>query len=101
MYKTTAEEIVLTNRIAPLLLGYFAWPDTDDKRTIKEAGSGLFVAPRLALSAQHVAKSFEKFDSQFDALNRRKSPLDPHYQMKPIMCDFASMIYQAPQFNPS
>ncbi len=100
MYRTTAKQIILGNRVEPLLFGYFAWPDSDEKREIKEAGSGIFVAPRLGLSARHLAKSFEKFDPQFDALNRRKTPLDPQYQMKPVVCDFGSMIYQASSANP-
>ena len=101
MYRATAREILFDRRLAPLLFGYFAWPDSETKRTIKEAGSGIFVAPRLGLSARHVAASFEKFDPQFDALKRRKTPLDPQYEMKPVVCDFASMIYQPWQGNPS
>lgn len=101
VYRTTGEEIVLFNRVDPLLFGYFAWPNSDERLTIKEAGTGVFVAPRLALSARHVAKSFEKLDPQFDALNRRKSPLDSQYQRKRVVSDFASMIYQPTRWNPS
>lgn len=99
MYRTTAGECVLTERIAPLLFGFFAWPDGDEKRVIKEAGTGVFVAPRLGLSARHLSKSFEKFDPQFAARERRKTPLDPQYEMKPVVCNFASMIYQVPRYN--
>lgn len=101
MYRTTAEEIVLTNRLGTLLFGFFGWPDAEEKRVVKEAGSGVFVAPRLGLSARHVGKSFEKFDPQFDALNRRKTPLDPQYQTKPVVGEFATMIYQVPRYNPA
>jgi hypothetical protein len=101
VFRATAKQIVLGNRVDPLLFGYFAWPNSDQKLTIKEAGSGMFVAPRLGLSARHAAKSFERFDPQFDALNRRKTPLDHQYQMKPVVCDFGSMIYQATRSKPT
>jgi hypothetical protein len=101
MYRATAEEIVLTNRLASLLFGIFAWPDADETRMISEAGSGIFIAPRFGLTARHVVKSFERHGHQSEALNRRQSILEPQYVGRIRQSDFPSMIYQVPQFNAS
>jgi hypothetical protein len=95
-FAATGEDIVLGERMKSLAFGYYAWEDKDERRHIKEAGSGCLVAHGFGISAKHVSKSFWKLDPQFDALERRKSPLDPQYQTIRVMTEFASLIYQIP-----
>lgn len=55
---------------------------------------GVFIAPRIALTARHVSDSFRRLDSQTDALNRRKSPLDSQYRTILAKSEYAALVYQ-------
>jgi hypothetical protein len=94
-FRATGREILELNRLQPLIFGYYAWGDSDEHQRVEEAGSGIFVAPRLGLTAKHVSKSFGKLDSQVAAFERRKTPLDPQYAIHKMKSEFATMIYQA------
>jgi hypothetical protein len=105
-----AKDLVNTNRMKDLAFGYYAWTDDGyglaeegeegfEKNQVKDAGSGAFVAPGLGLTAKHVAKGFEHLDSQFDALNRRKTPLDDQYKTTKVITEFATMVYQMPTYK--
>lgn len=95
-YAATGEDIVLANRMKQLVFGYYAWEDKEENRRVWEAGSGVIIAPGLGLSARHVSKGFEKLDPQFDAIQRRKSPLDPQYQTIRVRVEYAALVYQMP-----
>src|ERR1044071_6296538 len=96
-----AKDVVITNQMKELAFGYYAWTEDGyglaeegeegfEKNQVKDAGSGAFVAPGLGLTAKHVSRGFEWLDSQFDARNRRKSPLDDQYKITRVETDFAT-----------
>jgi hypothetical protein len=94
-FRATGKEILELRRLLPLIFGYYAWAESDEDRRVEEAGSGIFVAPRLGLTAKHVSKSFGKLDSQVAAIERRMTPLDPQYMIRKLKSEFATMVYQA------
>src|SRR5438270_14100489 len=105
-----AKDLVNTNRMKDLAFGYYAWTDDGyglagegeegfEKNQVKDAGSGAIVAPVLGLTAKHVASGFERLDSQFDALKRRRSPLDDQYKTTRVVTEFATMAYQLPTYQ--
>lgn len=96
IFRATGRQILEMQRIARLAFGHYAWVDSDGEQKIEEAGSGILIAPCLGLTAKDVTKSFFKLDPQYDALQRRSSPLDPQYRVIKRKSDFASLVYQAP-----
>ena len=96
IFRATGRQILEMQRIARLAFGHYAWWDSDGEQKIEEAGSGILIAPGLGLTAKHVTKSFFKLDPQYDALQRRSSPLDPQYRVIKRKSEFASLVYQAP-----
>ena len=83
-------------RMAPLVFGHYAWRE-GESCSVKSAGCGIFVAPRFALSARHVSRSFEQLDDQFDAARRRFTPLDSKYDRHLInRTKFSTLVYQLP-----
>lgn len=95
LFRATGRQILEMNRVGRLAYGHYAWPDMDGVQKVEEAGSGVLVAPGLGLTAKHVTKSFFKLDPQYDALNRRSSPLDPQYRVIKRKSEYASLVYQA------
>lgn len=95
-FVATGEDILMANRMKPLVFGYYAWGETEEKHRVWEAGSGVIVAPGLGLSAKHVSKGFQKLDPQFDAIERRRSPLDAQYQTIRVRTEYATLVYQMP-----
>lgn len=81
-------------RMQRLVCGYYAW--MDDTKKVEEAGSGVLVAPGLALSAKHVSKSFEKLDDRIEAGRKRVTVMESQYQIRKGRSEFATMLYQAP-----
>jgi hypothetical protein len=105
-----AKDLVNTNRMKDLVLGYYAWTANGyglakdgeqgfEKNQVKDAGSGVLVAPGLGLTARHVGRGFEYLDDQFDALNRRKTSFDDQYTFKKVEPEFATMVYQLPTYK--
>src|SRR5216684_2508032 len=105
-----AKDLVNTNRMKDLTFGFYAWTADGyglaeegekgfEKNQVKDAGSGAIVAPGLGLTAKHVASGFERLDSQFDALSRRRSPLDDQYKVTKVISEFATMAYQMPTYK--
>ena len=81
-------------RLAPLVFGHYAWIE-GETRVIKNAGSGIFVAPRFGLSARHVSRSYEHLDDQFDALRRRMTIFDSKYKHRLVEgTKFSTQVYQ-------
>ncbi len=96
-FRATGKEILELRRLQPLIFGYYAWADSDEHQRVEEAGSGIFVARRIGLTAKHVSNSFGKLDSQVAAFERRRTPLDPQYAVHKMKSEFATMVYQASQ----
>jgi len=46
--RASGEDIVFMHRMKSLLFGVYAWAHNEERHEVKEAGSGIFVAPRLA-----------------------------------------------------
>ncbi len=90
IYRTTGKQLVIEDRVKPLVFGQYAWMEDTEKA---EAGSGIFVARRLGLSAKHVSKSYRKLAPGFDAKQRRAIPLQPQYERKKVESEFASIVY--------
>ena len=93
-FRASGKDILLFNRMKSLVLGIYAWANEEERHEVKEAGSGVFIAPRLALTAKHVSDSFRRLDTQTDAISRRKSPLDQQYRTILAKSEFASLVYQ-------
>jgi hypothetical protein len=71
----------LVYRMTPLICGVFAHaPGPSGKRFVRFGGSGIFIAPFLAVSASHVCRDLFRTDpDQADLLRRRKGYLaTPH-----------------------
>lgn len=96
MYRLRArgQDILLLERVKSLLFGVYAWADNDKRHKVREAGSGVFIAPRLGLTAKHVGQSFSRLDPQAEAIARRRSPLDSQYRVQMIQSEYAAMAYQ-------
>lgn len=91
-----AENAAWVRRLAPLVFGHYAWRE-GELSVVKSAGSGIFVAPRLGLSARHVSRSYENLDDQFDAARRRFTPLDDKHTHRIIDgTKYSTLIYQLP-----
>ncbi len=102
MFRVTGSEVVLLRRLRPLLFGQYGWipagteVDPDDQKPVKVAGSGLFVAPRLGLSARHVSRAYRRLDPSMEAEARRFTPFEPQYRINKRITNFATMLYQVP-----
>jgi hypothetical protein len=96
IFRATGRQILEMKRVARVVYGHYAWADMDGEQKVDEAGSGILVAPGLGLTAKHVTKSYFKLDPQYEALNRRSSPLDPQYRVIKRKSEFACLAYQAP-----
>lgn len=92
--RATGKDLLLTNRVKDLVFGVYAWDGTGERRLIKEAGTGVFIAPHLGLTAKHVAQSFRRLDPQNDAFERRRSPLDSQYRVVRVQSEYAALAYQ-------
>jgi hypothetical protein len=91
-FRATARELLLAERLKSLAFGQFAWlPETT---RVEDAGSGILVAPRLALSAKHVSTSYARLDDGLQARARRRTPFDPQYQRTISRAEFATLIFQ-------
>ncbi len=110
VWAVRARDLLNTNRMKDLAFGYYAWTldgsglaeegeDGFEKNQVKDAGSGALIAPGLGLTAKHVGKGFEHLDPQFDALHRRRSPLDNQYKYKKVIPDYSTMAYQMPTYK--
>jgi len=77
------------------VFGYYAWRNEWQGVTVDLAGSGIFVAPGIGLSAKHVSKSFEKLDDGVEAIQRRSSILADQYAIQPAVTQYSSLVYQA------
>lgn len=79
----------------PLVFGCYGWTQDGSRRQIREAGSGIFVAPGLGVTARHVTESFRRLDEAFGGLDRRATPLDVrHAPRKVLEPSYREMIYQ-------
>ncbi|HVT05228.1 MAG TPA: hypothetical protein VHL58_17835 [Thermoanaerobaculia bacterium] len=83
-------------RLAPLVFGHYAWIE-GEIAVAKRAGTGIFVAPRLGLSAAHVSRSYQQLDDQFDAIRRRMTVFDSKYKHRLVdNTRFSTQVYQLP-----
>src|SRR5438874_857251 len=109
-YAVRAKDLLNTTRMQDLVFGYYAWTEDGyglakageedfEEGQVKHAGSGVLVARGLGLTARHVGQSFQNLDSQFDAITRRKTLLDPQYQTTKVKTEFATMVYQMPTYK--
>lgn len=90
------ENLAWVKRLAPVVFGHYAWLE-GEVAVVKSAGSGIFAAPRLGLSARHVSKSYENLDDQFDAARRRFTPLDDKHMQRIIDgTKYSTLLYQLP-----
>ena len=81
-------------RLAPLVFGHYAWIE-GEIAVAQRAGTGIFVAPRLGLSARHVSRSYEQLDDQFDAIRRRMTVFDSKYAHRLVEgTKFSTQVYQ-------
>jgi hypothetical protein len=84
----------------PLLFGHYAWLKDwhagTQKVEVQEAGSGIFVAPGVALTARHVSKGFEKLDARLEAAQKRTTVFAEQYAIKPVITEYAGLLYQVP-----
>jgi hypothetical protein len=92
--RATGEDLLLFERMKSLVFGVYAWADKDERHQVKEAGTGVFVAPGVGLTARHVAQSFRRLDSRSDSWDRRKSPLDSQYRTFSVTSEYAALVYQ-------
>jgi hypothetical protein len=76
-------------RYATLTFGMYGWlpGQTHD---VNQAGSGVMIAPGLALGAKHVSKAMIALDNRYDAANPPKGDFYPAY---------GTTCFQAPRFN--
>lgn len=95
IYRATARQIMLSNRVMPVVFGHYAWLKEWEDQRVQEAGSGILVAPGIGLGARHVSKGFEKLDDRIEAAQRRMGPLSDPYAPKPAVTQFAGLLYQA------
>lgn len=93
-FRATGPQIMEMQRVARLVYGHYAWAGLEVDQKVEEAGSGIFVAPGLGLTAKHVTKSFFKLDPQYDAVRRRSTPLDSQYRVIKKRSEFGSLAYQ-------
>jgi hypothetical protein len=78
-----------------LLFGCYAWTQDESKKRVLDAGSGIFVAPGLGLTARHVTQGFNRLDDEFEAFRRRSTPLDPQYAPRKVLTPgYREMVYQ-------
>ena len=96
IYRATARQIKLNNSVMPLAFGHYAWLKEWAGEKVKEAGSGIFVAPGLGLGAKHVSKGFEKLDDRIEAAQRRMGIFADQYKAQPAVTQYAGLLYQAP-----
>lgn len=99
IYRATGRQILLNNRVMPVLFGHYAWLkewQTEERVKVDEAGSGIFVAPGVALTARHVSHGFEKLDERIEASKRRTSVFVDQYAVRPVITQYSGLLYQAP-----
>src|ERR1043165_7544873 len=99
IYRATARQIKLNNSVMPVAFGHYAWLREweHEKAEVTEAGSGIFVAPGIGLGAKHVSKGFEKLDDRIEAVQRRMTVLEGRYAPRPVVTQYAGLLYQAPK----
>ncbi len=93
MYRVTAADLRIREKVAPLVFARYAW--LPESTTVRDAGSGILVAPGLGLFAKHVSKSFEKLDARLEGQRRRATPFDQQYTIKKSIPEFATLAYQS------
>ncbi|MFA6958642.1 MAG: serine protease [Thermoanaerobaculia bacterium] len=76
--------------VFPLVVGMYPWVP-DEHQEIRDAGSGVLVAPGIALTAAHVTRSFLRMDSRVDPSRRRKGTFVPQY---------TTMLYRPSEISP-
>jgi hypothetical protein len=78
--KTRAElaEHDKLSRYATLTFGMYAWLP-GQAHDVKHAGSGVMIAPGLALGAKHVSKAMIGLDERYDSANPPKGDFHPAY----------------------
>jgi hypothetical protein len=91
IFRATGRDLLIWNRVKPIIFGQYAW--AEETTEVQEAGSGIFVAPRLGLSAKHVSKSYWKLDSRFEGLQRRRTLFDAQYGKEKMLSEFAALVY--------
>jgi hypothetical protein len=75
--------------VASVAFGLYAWlPDTP--HAIQHAGSGVFIANRLALTAKHVTEDMERLDRSYDPSKPARDGFVPEY---------STMLYQIERFK--
>lgn len=93
-FRATGREILMADRLKPLAFARYAWVMETEK--VQHAGSGILVAPQLALSAKHVTESFDSLDEGIEARKRRRTHLDMQYRRVGATMQYANRIYQYP-----
>jgi hypothetical protein len=98
IYRATARQIKLNNSVMPVAFGHYAWLREweNEKAEVKEAGSGIFAAPGIGLGARHVSRGFAKLDDRIEAAQRRMTILADQYAPRPVVTQYAGLLYQAP-----
>ena len=79
------------DRYATITAGFYAW-EHDNPGACNEAGSGIFVAPGLVLTAKHVINSMGRLDPRWNPQKHDSGPFDevPNFDIR---------LYQAPRFG--
>jgi hypothetical protein len=83
----------------PVVFGHYAWLKEWEAEKVKEAGSGILVAPGIGLGARHVSRGFEKLDDRIEAAQRRMGPLADRHTPKPAVTQYAGLLYQVPRIR--
>lgn len=93
-FAAACQDLVLFERMKWLAFGIYAWADKPERHQVKEAGSGVFIAPRLALTARHVGQCFGRLEPDYEARQRRKTLFDPQYARIEKKSEYAARAYQ-------
>lgn len=99
IYRATARQMMLNNSVLPVAFGHYAWLREwqSERADVREAGSGIFVAPGIGLGAKHVSRSFARLDDRIEAAQRRMTMFSDQYVSQPIVTQYAGLLYQAPK----
>lgn len=85
----TPEEQERLSRIATVTCGLYAWLP-GEAHPVQHAGSGVLIAPGLAMTAKHVTEDMERLDRRYDPARPRGTGFMPEY---------GTMLYQVPRFG--
>jgi Trypsin len=85
--KINQEKQAWLERVASVTFGIYAWLP-EEQRRIEHAGSGVLIAPRLALTAKHVTDDMLRLDSRIDPLRLKKGIFELQY---------STMLYHLPR----